>query len=331
VTGVQAFRHFAAKTRKGRKRETDGEGNQDRSNCLAVSRFRSLRVFAAKGFPQRLNAGYTLIELLVALVLLAVISGGITMAFSTSLRAFGSVREQAGWADERRALVERLQADLRAVWLRPGSQTTWFLGLDAENDASLASVPVQGDMLEFTTARPVSPDAVLEDLGPEGMAGPQGDVAQVVWGLETGADGGLELVRWERTPPDPETSLMVQQTETVVSPGTRTVISRRVTGIQLRYFDGIEWLDGWDSAGEEEAVGGEETSGEPAATPAEVGLPLAVEVALYLAGAPGTPAGTLLNDPTSGELPALTLVVPLPEPVPVAAGTESAPVEVGTP
>jgi prepilin-type N-terminal cleavage/methylation domain-containing protein len=269
--------------------------------------------------------GYTLIELLAALVLLAVISGGITMSFNTSLRAFGSVREQVGWSDERRALVERLQADLRSVWLRPGSQTTWFLGLDAENDASLAVVEVHGDMLEFTTTRPVSPDAVLEDLGTEGTAGPQSDVAQVVWGLETGVDGGLELVRWERTPPDPETSLMTQQTEAIVSPGIRTVVSRRVTGLQLRYFDGIEWLDGWDSAGEEQ------TTGEEAAPAPEVGLPLAIEVALYLSGVPGTPAGTILGDPTSGELPSLTLVVPLPEPIPVAVGTESAPVEVGTP
>jgi hypothetical protein len=150
-------------------------------------------------------------------------------------------------------------------------------------------------------------------------------VAQVVWGLETGVDGGLELVRWERTPPDPETSLMTQQTEAIVSPGIRTVISRRVTGLQLRYFDGIEWLDGWDSAGEEQ------TTGEEAAPAPEVGLPLAIEVALYLSGVPGTPAGTILGDPTSGELPSLTLVVPLPEPIPVAVGTESAPVEVGTP
>jgi hypothetical protein len=70
--GAKRSLHFAAKTRKERKRETNREGNGIPALSVLLSRFRFLRAFAAMGThhpfrvfaarrspptPERLNAG----------------------------------------------------------------------------------------------------------------------------------------------------------------------------------------------------------------------------------------------------------------------------------
>src|SRR5439155_7447139 len=160
--------------------------------------------------PERLRPGFTLIELLVAMTLFAVIAGGMALAFNTSLRAAASVQQRAEVADERRKLVAQLRADLEGVWLRSGSQTTWFRGGDLSTDPNEAAAnpggttPAQGDSLELTTTRPISTEALQSWDQTEGTLGPQSDVAQVSWRLEQDTDGTMALVRRERTPPDAE-------------------------------------------------------------------------------------------------------------------------------
>ena len=250
-----------------------------------------------------------MIELLLALTLLAVVSGGMTLAFSTSLRASGVIRRRADVADERRALVERLRADLEGAWLRPESETTWFRAFNGGVSGSRMATS-DGAVLDLTTARPVSREAVRADEGADGAAGPQSDVAQVLWQMEPQEDGTTALVRWERTPPDAQ-YLQDQQMDVSQDPAmVRTVMLRSVTGFQLRFFDGNQWLEQWDTA---PVTDGTEAEGEEAAP---VGLPRAVEVMLFQ-GNGQTPNGgqrrTRLASPE--EQPALTLVVALPEPI----------------
>jgi prepilin-type N-terminal cleavage/methylation domain-containing protein len=233
--------------------------------------------------------GFTLIELLVAMTLVAVIAGGMTLAFSTSLRAAGTIQERAELSDERRALVARIRADLQGVWVRPGSETTWFRGIDGAGGGSLGA-SAEGDALELTTTRTVAPEILLSDPAAEPPSRPQSDIAQVLWQLEPDVDGVLALVRRERTPPDPE--LDITQDAAVVP----TVYSRLVTALNLRFFDGVEWLDQWDPVGTE-------TAGEEAPLPAT--LPRAVEVALFTGETEGRRRG-------EEQEPWLTLVIALP-------------------
>lgn len=208
--------------------------------------------------------GFTLIELLIALTLLAVIAGGMAMAFSTSLQAAGTIQERAALADERRALAARLRADLQGVWVRPGSATTWFRGIAGAGGGSLGATG-ESDALDLTTARTIAPELLLADPMAHAETMPQSDIAQVVWQLEPDGDGALALTRWERTPPDPEIDI------TRDPAAAATVFSRFVTGFVIRYFDGVEWFDSWDTAAGEFVAEDE----------APMGPPRAVEVTLF--------------------------------------------------
>jgi prepilin-type N-terminal cleavage/methylation domain-containing protein len=277
------------------------------------------RVAASRRFHWRLASGvwrlgaqrpgFTLIELLVALTLLAVIAGGMTMAFGTSLRAAGSIRTLAERSDVQRALVARLKADLQGCWVRPGSETTWFRGVDATG-AGGASAGSRGDVLDLTTARLVSPEVLLADpmtapltwpaagSDTDRAALPQSDVAQVSWQLEPDASGALALVRRERTPPDPEVEIAL---DPAVVP---RVIAPGITDFNVRYFDGVDWQDAWDTAaalapGEDEAP--------------TTGLPRAVEVTLSLGGGARRRGVEETMGRAGEDEPRITLVVALPD------------------
>jgi hypothetical protein len=163
-------------------------------------------------------------------------------------------------------------------------------------------------VLSLTTARPVSLDAVREDLGIESLAGPQSDVAEVSWWLEPGPDGVLELIRLERTPPDPETDVTQDPS------ASRTVLARGVREMSLRFFDGVEWWEEWDTSAqgntEEEAI-------------TSANLPALVEITLtFDLTAANTAAGALPGretglDSAVAAAPPWTLVVALPQPVEV--------------
>jgi prepilin-type N-terminal cleavage/methylation domain-containing protein len=268
--------------------------------------------------PREAHRGFTLIELLLALTLVAVIGGGMALALSTSLRAAETIQHRTDVADERRTLVAQLQADLQGVWVRPGSQTTWFRGGDAATisagyppERSEGRVPAapspggataaQGDVLELTTARPVSTDALQAGDQAEGALGPQSDVAQVSWRLEPDTDGSLALVRRERTPADPEVD--DTQDPSVV----RTVFSRSVTGLQVLFFDGTQWLEEWDAVAPEQNSSSDSGNGQ--SSPA--GLPQAVQVTLTLAPDATRRRSVPRNQP-SDAASQLTTVVAMP-------------------
>jgi prepilin-type N-terminal cleavage/methylation domain-containing protein len=284
---------------------------------------------------------FTLIELLLAMTLLAIIAGGMAMAFSTSLRAAASIQQRAGDADERRKLVDQLRADLEGVYLRSGaaataaapaaagtagaagSPTTWFRGGDLSTDPNVTgstttagtasageSIPAQGDSLELTTSRPISLDALQAGQQAEGTYGPQSDVAEVLWRLERDPDGSLALVRRERTPADP--TLDPTQDPSVL----RTVMSRSVTAMQVYCYDGTQsqWLEQWDAALPLEnsaTVGAGQSSSSASGTNAPAGMPQAVQVLLTFASGSTNRGGLSLNQSTAPALP-LSVIVAMP-------------------
>jgi prepilin-type N-terminal cleavage/methylation domain-containing protein len=256
--------------------------------------------------------GFTLLELMITLTLLAVISAGIALAFGTSLHVFSVVRRGSDVADARRLLARRLEEDLQGAWVRTGSTTTWFRGVSSTPTTEVTLSLPQGNILSLTTARPPSRDAIRLDEGVGGTAGPQSDVQQVSWWLEPAQDGVMELVRRERTPPDAEAD------ETQDVSVTRTVLARGVREVALHFFDGTQWLDQWDVGGEPDTTG--TTPGTTTAT-TDTGLPTMVEVTLQFDPATAGPfVGTIsptaaaaagsAADPTRW-----TLRVALPRPV----------------
>jgi prepilin-type N-terminal cleavage/methylation domain-containing protein len=270
--------------------------------------------------------GFTLLELMLAFTLLAIIAGGMTLALSTSLRAVDTIRGRGEAADERRALVARLRADLEGVWLRPGSQTTWFRGGDLTGTAS-TSTSARGDLLELTTTRLLSSEVLTSEgdagsvANPRDLANdePQSDVAQVTWQLEPDRDGRLSLVRRERVPPDPE----IEQTQSVDPSVVSVVYAREVSDLNVRFFDGTDWLETWDT------VVSEETSEEESAQPGA--LPMAVEVTISFGDEAAVASVDRRRGSRSPKVAAtapLTLVVALPaetQAAVAAGGTDGVP------
>lgn len=284
------------------------------------------------------SPAFTLIELLLAMTLLAIISGGMAMAFSTSLRAAASIRQRAGDADERRKLVDQLRADLEGVYLRAGAAaaapaagagtaasaaTTWFRGGDLSSDPNVTAstttatasageaIPAAGDSLELTTTRPISLAALQAGAPAEDAYGPQSDVAQVSWRLERDTGGSLALVRRERTPADP--TLDQTQDPTVL----RTVMSRSVASMQVYCFDGTQsqWLEQWDAAvplpQSSTAAGSAPASGPGALAQGAPGLPQAVQVILTFARAVTNSRGVAPSLSSAPAVP-LSVIVAMP-------------------
>jgi hypothetical protein len=134
-----------------------------------------------------------------------------------------------------------------------------------------------------------------------------------MWQIEPQPDGTTALVRWERTPPDPQ-YLQEQGMDASQDPAmVRTVMLRSATGFNLRFFDGTQWLEEWDTAAPVDDTGATDTTTPP------VGLARAVEVTLYAGTGPSPDRPqrqTRLASPE--EQPTLTMLVVLPEPVETA-------------
>jgi hypothetical protein len=176
--------------------------------------------------------------------------------------------------------------------------------------AGTTTVPLpEGSVLSLTTARPVSPDAVYQDESVGGASGPQSDVAQVSWALEQAPDGTQQLVRRERTPPDAEVD------ETQDPTVGRTVLAQGIREVTLRFFDGSQWLDQWDTSPETD------TTGAPATLTAPVGLPELVEVTVVFDAANAGPSSglsrfrSLAGSSDDTDAPRLKLDVALPQPL----------------
>lgn len=219
----------------------------------------------------RRHRGFTLLELLITLTLLSIISAGIALAFGTSLQTFQVVRRNSDVADARRLLARQLEQDIEGAWVRTGSTTTWFRGVSSTPTTAVTLTLPQGNVLSLTTARPPSVEAIRLDDGVGGTTGPQSDIQQVSWWLEPGADGVMELVRRQRTPPDAE----VDETSDVSV--TRTVLARGVRDVALRFFDGTEWVEQWDVGGEVDTTG-TQVGGQVTTT--DTGLPSMMEITL---------------------------------------------------
>jgi prepilin-type N-terminal cleavage/methylation domain-containing protein len=270
--------------------------------ATAVAAFRSpVHLFTCSPLPSP-RCGFTLIELLITLTLVAVISGGITMALSTSLGAFTGIRRRAEIADRWRVVTRRLQADLQGAWLRRGSATTWFQAASPDATGTTTVSLPSGNLLSLTTARTVSADAIRLDDGVGGQTGPQSDVVQVSWWLEQGPDGTQELVRRERTPPDAEAD------ETQDPSATRTVVAQGIRQITLRFFDGTQWVQEWDTTAQSAAT---DTATSPA------GLPQVAEVTLVFdeEGPSGSVGESGPRSLDTADAPRLTLEVALPQPL----------------
>lgn len=185
------------------------------------------------GLPRRTPCGFTLIELMVALVILGTLAGGLTLSFRTALDAQERIGRDGDEAQEIRVVVDAFRADIEQAALTAGSDRSWFIGTDEGDNEN----PM--DTLRLTTRshrvpmRDVDPSAEWES---QARHADWSAVTYTIVPADEEEEGGL--YRREVVPPGEDPMEETGQAE---------LLSAAVAGLNFRYFDGVEWQETWDT------------------------------------------------------------------------------------
>ncbi len=164
--------------------------------------------------------GFTLIEAMVAFTILAIIAGiAFTVVFGTSKRSRVLVREM----ELRRvggSVINLISEDLKGAFVREGI-IPFFVG----SDNFFRDDPADEANFITTSTLPVNPMS------------PGSDVAETGYLLSFDQEGKGVLFRREQSPAQPPDE----------EGGVTREVSSLVRSFNLRYYDGDDWLDEWDS------------------------------------------------------------------------------------
>jgi len=182
---------------------------------------------------------FTLLEMLVATALVAILAGSLYASLAIAFKARRSATDAVDPVRKVEIALAMVGEDLRCAMVPKGVLAGPFLGQEGTDDRGH-----NADTLEFYCAAS-SPEQA------EGI----GDIKKIDLACELSDDLRSHVLARYVT-----TNLLAPRT---VEP-TREVLCRGVFAFNLRYFDGSEWLDSWDSTVEDNA------------------LPCAIEVTLQL-------------------------------------------------
>ena len=179
-------------------------------------------VHAARGRRHAAAGGFTLLEILLAMVITGLLVVVLYASMGVAFRAQAAGVETLAEARTGRIALETVAADLRGVLPPRGLMAGGFVGYDELNVAGRAS-----DELHFVTTGAMLPAA-------EGMS----DLRAVMVYVALDDDGAGRLVRQVQVNPLPSDEPQA----------VGQVLATRVVSLNIRYFDGYDWLDTWDSA-----------------------------------------------------------------------------------
>jgi len=190
----------------------------------------------------RQEEAFTLLELLVAMVLMVVAASCLYTALYTGFRAYRSASSAIEPTSLAINAIELLKGDICSVLPPGGALAGAFTGTDS---AGLKGVDT--DFLEFYTTHIYADD---EDLA--------------------GGLGKIELLLEEDVDNDDGTYQLVRRVTTNLLPPRdvepdEQILCRNVVSLNLRYYDGDDWVDDWDSTADANS------------------LPLAVEIDIQIA------------------------------------------------
>jgi type II secretory pathway pseudopilin PulG len=176
-------------------------------------------------------AGFTLLELLLALALTLVVVAALAASLYTAFRARTSAMEAVASAQEVSTAGDMMARELANCLPPTGAP------LNAGTITGLSGANTTGTLVGPFEGLVDSVDCFVS--GPEPKALTQGDVHEVVYLVEpdpTG-QGGTVLARRVTS------NLLAQQ----LLPDPDEVVCRNVVSLHLSYFDGTDWQDSWDS------------------------------------------------------------------------------------
>jgi hypothetical protein len=192
--------------------------------------------------------------------LMVVVSSCLYTALYTGFRAYHSAQAAVDPTSQAVNAIELLKQDISGV-LPPGNSLAGaFIGTDS---GGVKGVDI--DSLEFYTTH-----VYANDAQPAGLTVSTQSVGQTANTPLVGGIGKVDLLLEEDTEAKDGTYLLLRQVATnLLAPNqieaNEQVLCRGVVSMNLRYFDGSGWVDGWDSTTDSNS------------------LPLAVEIDLQIA------------------------------------------------
>jgi len=191
------------------------------------------------------RAGFTLLEVMVALLVLGLLTSTIFAIFSTTLDSKARVEAYNAMYQTSRQVLDRAHRELGLAFLSPVKQLnpTAFVGLDAEQDG----YPLDG--ISFTSLAHVP-------MGVDNRESEESEISYFI--VEDSSTEKRMLMRREDASLDQDP----------LEGGVSYEMAPEVRGLNVRYWDGGSWLDAWGSR-----------EGDQAGK-----LPQAVELTLVLTG-----------------------------------------------
>lgn len=186
----------------------------------------------------RIRQGFTLLEMLVALAIMGVLATSLCMSLHIAFRARRSAEAALAPANALTLALDFVRRHIESALPPTGVLAGAFVGEDKAD----GSTGINSDTLTFFT-----------NVGD--ATGAQSDIRKVQLALVESDDGASRALALLVT-----TNLLATETPEP----TQEILCRQVAGLSLRYFDGSDWYDSWDSTTRDNA------------------LPLAVEVTLKL-------------------------------------------------
>ena len=186
----------------------------------------------------RMRQGFTLLEMLVALAIMGVLATSLCMSLHIAFRARRSAEAALAPANALTLALDFVRRHIESALPPTGVLAGAFVGEDKAD----GSTGINSDTLTFFT-----------NVGD--ATGAQSDIRKVQLALVESDDGASRALALLVT-----TNLLATETPEP----TQEILCRQVAGLSLRYFDGSDWYDSWDS------------------TTRDTALPLAVEVTLKL-------------------------------------------------
>jgi general secretion pathway protein J len=190
--------------------------------------------------------GFTLVEMLIAMMVLATVLTIAYRVFSSSYRALHQVDPDRDPFQTARIILDRMAEEIQSAYYRPGLSYTGFLGKDDVNDEAPSDSLTFSCMANFYWIK-----------GIEGIN--ESDFLKISYTLVDDQEERI-LMRAQ----DPSFRPFEENTEDLDT-SKRGVhqLTDQVWGIDIHYFDGEEWIEEWNAEEKE-------------------GLPQAVEVKLIL-------------------------------------------------
>ncbi len=230
------------------------------------------RVSSIEYQASRTESGFTLIEILVTTVITMMIIGSVYASFRTSLNAYQRTGTRIVMLQRCRSALDRVAQDMSNLFYveETDTETAGELILLAQ-DFSDSETAMDKDMISFVAI--VDPDLeeyymALEEsesftvIDEEEENPLPGDLARIVYYLGPSPEDETvqSLMRIETTNLDTEELedmleelLGSSPSEELLEELQSSVLVDYVAGLNIRYFDGEDWVDEWDM--EEEGVG----------------------------------------------------------------------------